>query len=244
MIRSLKISLLFVGIMLPLFSSAQKDFGAWIGADVRVPVSKKFAAGLQLESRFKDNVSAVNQTFISPYVKYNLHKHVGVELSYRLTNRPESGYFGSENTHRIAIDLNFKSLIDAFIDKKGAQNLDFDARIRYTHATDKGELNNDYLRARLKLDYNVSGIKLTPYISTEFFFHFNDQLTYTPTEVTSRHRFNKYRINLGMEYKIGKQHELNLFYIVQPTIESPNTRFILGLGYKYSLKKKKKKKGK
>lgn len=239
MIRSFKISLLIVGIMLPLFSSAQKDFGAWIGTDVRMPINKKIAIGLQLESRFKDNISSVDQSFLSPYMKYDLFKHIDLELSYRLSNNPTSGFFGSDNSHRITFDLGFKELLKAFKIIK-SKNLNFDARIRYTHSTSTGDLNNDYLRTRFKLDYNVSGFKLKPYVSTEFFFHFNDQLTYSAIEVTSRNRFNKYRLNLGMEYKIGKRHELNLYYMIQPTIESPNTSFIIGLGYQYSLKRIKK----
>ena len=238
MIRILKISLLFAGIMLPLCSAAQKDFGAWIGGDLRMPLSKKLDVGLQLESRFENNVSTVDQSFISPYLKFDLHKHIGVGVAYRFSNRPNGGLFGGETYHRIGFDVNFKNLFGEFLKNPNLAN--FSTRLRFTHGTDEGDLNKDYLRARFKLKHEMKDFKLTPYISAEFFLHFNDQLSYTAAEVVSRHRFNKYRINIGAEYKINKRHELNLFYIIQPTIESPNTSFILGLGYKYSIKKRKK----
>lgn len=238
MIRILKISLLFAGIMLPLCSAAQKDFGAWIGGDLRMPLSKKLDVGLQLESRFENNVSTVDQSFISPYLKFDLHKHIGVGVAYRFSNRPNGGLFGGETYHRIGFDVNFK--LGGINLSSSPNKSDFSARLRFTHGTDEGDLNKDYLRARFKFKHQLRDIKLTPYVSAEFFLHFNDQLSYTATEVVSRHRFNKYRINIGMEYKVNKRHELNLFYIIQPSIESPNTRFILGLGYKYSIKRRKK----
>jgi len=204
MIRFIQIGVLLIGISVPIEVSAQKDLNAWTGIDLRMPITKKLGTGLQIEGRFDNNLTEVDQTFISPYVKYELHKHIGLELAYRYANRPEGGFFGPYSTHRVSFDLGFKDLFKA-IDLTPNNNLDFDARLRFTHRTDKGELNNDYLRARFKLDYKFKKIKLTPHIATEFFFHFNDQLSYTPTEVISTHRFNKYRIRAGLGYEPKKR---------------------------------------
>ncbi|NRA12089.1 MAG: DUF2490 domain-containing protein [Crocinitomicaceae bacterium] len=237
MIRILKNSLLVVGVALPMFCSAQNDFGVWTGVDVRVPIIKKLDAGLQLESRFTNNVSTVDQSFVSPYLKFNLHKHIGLGVAYRFGNRPTTGLLGGETYHRIGLDANFKDLLDLFMDKS---RLELDARIRLTHATDAGDLNNDYFRTRVKLGYNIPKTKLKPHVAAEFFLHFNDQMTYTSTSLTANHRFNKYRLRLGLEYPINKRHKLNVYYLVQPKIESVDTDFILGLGYKYKVKWKKK----
>jgi hypothetical protein len=117
--------------------------------------------------------------------------------------------------------------------------LKLDTRLRYTHAWDRGDLNNDNIRTRVKLSYNLPKTKLKPHVAAEFFLHLNDQLIYTSTSVTGNHRFNKYRLRLGLEYPINKRHELNLYYIVEPEFESPDTHFILGLGYNYEIKRKK-----
>jgi len=236
MIRILKNSLFIVGVALPMLSSAQSDFGVWTGVDVRVPITKKLDAGMQLESRFANNVSTVDKSFISPYVKYDLHKHIGLGLAYRFGNRPTTGLFGGETYHRIGLDANIKNLLELFMEKT---RLKLDARLRYTHGWDKGDLNNDNFRTRVKLSYDLPKTKLKPHVATEFFLHFNDQITYTSTGVIGNHRFNKYRLRLGIEYPINKRHELNLYYIVEPEFESPDTDFILGLGYKYLIKRKK-----
>lgn len=238
MIRILKNSLLVVGVALPMLSSAQSDFGVWAGADVRVPIAKKLDVGVQLETRFANNVSTVDKSFISPYVKFDLHKHIGLGLAYRFGNRPTTGLLGGETHHRIGLDANFTNLLELFMKKT---KLKLDGRLRYTHAWDRGDLNNDNFRTRVKLSYNLPKTKLKPHVAAEFFLHFNDQLTYTSTGVTGNHRFNKYRLRLGLEYPIKKHHELNLYYIVEPEFKSPDTDFILGLGYKYEIKRQKKK---
>ena len=239
MIRSLKIGLLIIGVALPMFSSAQNDFAAWTGIDLRVPVNKKLETGLQIEGRFDNNMSEVQQTFLSPYLKYEIHKKIGAGVAYRFSNRPESGFFGPVNKHRIGLDLSFK---DLFKIKTPLGNSKFDIRLRYTHRTNEGELNSDYFRTRFKLDLDVKKFNLKPFVATEFFFHFNDQLTYTSSTVSSVHRFNKYRIIVGTDYQIKKRHELSLVYIIEPVIESTERNFILSLGYKYEMKLKKKKK--
>ena len=236
MTRFLKNSLIVVGVAIPIFSSAQNDFGVWTGADVRLPITKKLDAGLQLESRFTNNASTVNKSFISPYVKYDLKKHIGLGLAYRFGNRPTTGLLGGDTYHRIGLDANFTDLLELFIKKT---KLKLDARLRYTHAWDRGDLNNDNVRARVKLSYNLPKTKLKPHVAAEIFLHLNDQLIYTSTSVTGNHRFNKYRLRLGLEYPINKRHELNLYYIVEPEFESQDTDFILGLGYKYEIKRKK-----
>lgn len=231
--RQLKLIALAALIISPFQTFAQNDFGLWTGVDARFKASKKLDFGLQLESRFKSNASEVDQTFLSPYARYELHKKIRVGADYRLSNRPESGIFGEYFTHRMTVDLEFKDLIKSFVDR-----LDLDTRIRYTHATrGTGELNNDNLRLRVKLSYNLPKTKLTPHIASEFFYHFNDQIIYTPTEVQSVHRFNKYRLRAGLSYPLNKQHELSLFYMVEPEIEGPDTEYILSLGYSLKLGK-------
>jgi len=100
MIRLLKTSLLLVGISFVGVSIAQNDFNAWAGVDIRVPVTKKLNVGVKLESRFENNISKVEQTFVAPYLKLDLHNHIEMGLVYRFSNRPESGLFGSQNVHR------------------------------------------------------------------------------------------------------------------------------------------------
>jgi len=214
---------------------AQKDFGLWSGVDLRVPLTKKFSAGIEVQSRFKDNVSRVDNNFFSPYLKYDVHKHLGIGVDYRFTNEAgPSGFFGTTNLHRVSVDVEANKLIDLI-----AADSRFDAsvRLRYTHESTLGDLNNDYFRMQLSVKYNLAKSKLEPEVAAELFYHFNDQLSYSFSEVRSRSRFNKYRVRVGLNYNLNKRNSLKIFYMVQSKIESSKADFILGLGYTYRFKK-------
>ena len=142
-------------------------------------------------------------------------------------------FFGSTYTHRTTLDVEFKDLLELFVDKTP---LEITARIRGTHEVRDGDLNNNYLRGRLKLAYNLPGTKLEPHILGEVFYHFNDQISYTFSSIESRNRINKYRLRAGLSYPFTKQHTVKVFYIVEPRTESPRTDFILGVGYTFKLK--------
>lgn len=214
---------------------AQKDFGLWSGVDLRVPLTKKLSTGIEIQARFNENVSRIDNTYLSPYLKYDVHKHVGISVDYRLTNEAgSSGFFGTSNLHRIAFDVEANKLIELFAPDS---RYDASVRLRYTHENTLGDRNNDYFRMQLNVKYELPKYKLEPEIAAELFYHFNDQLSYSFTEVRSRSRFNKYRVRVGLNYELNKRNSLKIFYMVQSGIESPKADFILGVGYTYRLKR-------
>ncbi len=213
----------------------EQDFGLWSGVDVRVPLTKKLDAGLEVQMRFKNNVTAIDNSFFSPYIKYDLHKHFGLGIDYRWSNEPKGGgMFGPDNFHRVTLDLEAKKLVELFAENT---RLDASFRLRGTHETTNGDRNNDYLRMQLEFKYNIPGIKLEPELSGELFYHFNDQLSYSFSEVQSRGRMNKFRVKLGLNYQLNKRQQLKLFYMIQSFTESPKTDFVLGVGYSYRFKR-------
>lgn len=216
-------------------SLAQKDFGLWAGVDLRVPVTQKLDAGIELEMRFHQNVSKVDNSFFSPYVKYELHKNLGMGVNYRFSNVPGGqGVFGATSLHRFTVDLEAKKLIGLIYNDSP---LDASLRLRYTHETTVGDRNNDYWRTQLEIKYDWKDYNLKPEVSAEFFYHFNDQFSYTFDEVRSNSRFNKFRIRLGMGYEISKRSEVKIFYMLQSQLESPKADYILGMGYSYRFKR-------
>jgi len=235
MIRLYNILIVTIGILLPIGAHSQKDFELWAGSNFRYKVSKEFKFGLKLESRFKSNVTEVSQTFLSPYMQYDPSDHVRIGIDYRLANRPQSTFFGEHFTHRMTLDLAFRDLAKGI---RALKRFNLNTRIRYTHATRiGGELNNDNLRLRFKVDYNLPNTKLEPHIAASIFYHFNDQIRYVGNEVQTDHRFNKYRLRVGANYPINKQQTIGLFYMIQPEIDSPESTYVLSLGYSYKLKK-------
>lgn len=214
---------------------AQRDFGIWAGADMKYSYNKKLTFGLEYQWRFDQNVTQLNNTFISPYLSYKFKKYFEVGLSYRWTNESASkSYFGPKNFHRITIDLEAKNLQD-FILKD--TRIDIGCRLRSTHETERGDLNSDYLRGQIEVKYNVKGVKLEPFISFEGFLHFNDQLIYTSDNVKAVHRFNKLRYRIGCKYEVMDNHEVNVFYMIQDELESLSADFVLGVVYSFKLQR-------
>lgn len=235
MSKALKIAVILAFSCLSWSAFSQKDFGAWIGVDFRVPLLKKLDVGLEAQSRFESNVSQVDQSFISPYVKYDLHKFIELGVDYRLSNSSTgAGFFGNLFTHRTSLDVEFKDLLELFVKKTP---LNVSARLRGTHEVERGDLNNDNIRGRIKLAYNLPGTKLEPHILGEVFYHFNDQITYTFSGVEAKNRFNKYRLRGGLNYPVKKRHAVKLYFIYESRFESPRADFVLGVGYSYKLKR-------
>ncbi len=232
----MKTSVLFFGVVLTLFSpvnlSAQQDFGLWTGIDGKLSLSKKIQVGAVVQMRFKENINARSESFISPYIACNPFKHFKIGLDYRFSNNWDNGYI-SENRHRITIDLGFKKLLGLLNIKS---RFNFDSRLRYVGESRIGDVNSHYLRGRIKLVYNLPKTKIEPHISSELFYHFNDQLSYTENQVITNHRFNKYRVRAGFEIPVAKQHQIRVFYIIQKEISGPNTDYIGGLTYRFRWK--------
>lgn len=224
----------------------KKDFGVWSSLDVKVPITKKLNAGVGLNARFKSNASEVSKTFVSPNISYKVFKFMKLSADYRFTNYPESGFFGNYNTHRVTFDADFrlfkyeKAISDTNL--KETREFEISTRLRYSHENELGDLNEDYLRGQLKLEYTFpKSIGIGIYASGELFYHFKDEIRYTATGVETYNRFNKVRIKAGIEYDFFKRHSVELFGMVYPKLESEKIDFILGIGYTYEFRRLNKK---
>lgn len=233
---------LFIFLVCTCFfqSYGQSDFGVWTSADLKIPITKKLDVGLGINARFKSNVTEVKKTFLSPSINYKVASFLKLGADYRFANHPETGFFGTYNTHRITLDANF----DLFkcekerSDSANAAKFQVSARLRYSFEREVGDLNDENLRGQLKLEYSFpKDLGLKFYASAEMFFHYKDQIRYTSTDVTTFNRFNKMRIRAGLGYALNKRSSLELYYMVEPEFESDNLDFILGVGYTYELRR-------
>ena len=180
---------------------AQSDIGMWNGVSLEVPINDKLTTGIDLQLRLENNLRETDELFVSPYLNYDLHKFVRLDLSYRMTSYPSSSAFG----HRKTFDIIFRNLMDLL---KEDSRLSINARVRTTYEYKRHDENETYLRFRTKATYNLPKTKLSPELAGELFFHFNDQLIYTSEDVSAVHRFNKYRLRGGLTYPLNKQNDL------------------------------------
>lgn len=83
--------------------------------------------------------------------------------------------------------------------------------------------NKHYLRSRFQLEYDIRNLPLTPCVSYEFTNNLADKLD-----------LEKCRLIAGVDWKVTKQHRLNLSYIYEHGADSdfgPNLH-VLSIGYK------------
>ncbi|MEJ6583911.1 MAG: DUF2490 domain-containing protein [Crocinitomicaceae bacterium] len=216
--------------------SAQNDFGLWLKHDLTYSLNKKVKLELDFQARFDRNVTRNKELFTTPSIQWEVHKFIKLGSEYRLTYFPSTAFDnGKPISQRITLDFEFQN-IEKLWNKKS--DLGMSLRIAGTSEHRKYARGDNYIRTRLKVDYNIPKTKLKPEFSAELFYHFNDQVSYSFTEVRTYNSFNKTRFKLGLEYPIGLKHKIALFGQYQHAFLAKINDFIMGIGYSYDINKK------
>ena len=84
-----------------------------------------------------------------------------------------------------------------------------------------------YLRNKLAVSYNFSKL-VDPFIASELYFRIRNK----PNE------FQKYRLDVGLDWRLGKKCNLSTFYRLQKEINvnNPALEHVIGIGYSYTLR--------
>jgi hypothetical protein len=213
-----KILQLILALLLGLSGYAQNNPSTWL----ELEFSKKVIRNLKIE--FNPELRLFGDFKMDTYVlegglSYKLHKYLTVAGYYRYENQWDyknstGAYKGQVSSKRIAFDA--KSQFDL-------SRFGFQFRLRYTNGADFDQTTDDkasYFRYRAKIDYDIKGSKLVPYISVEAFHDLNLK------------NVDKVRYTLGGAYPINKNDELSLFYRLQDYSETDKESMdIIGIGY-------------
>jgi hypothetical protein len=216
---------------------AQSDLSAWIGADLKCDLSKKWSLGLEAQSRTDLRQRKLDAFLISPSISWKPKKHLVTGISYRATNVPYS-----KNTtnrvfsHRITADVTFQKLEDFFLPKKS--RLGISLRLRGTTEQQAEKRTENTLRLKFKLEYNLPKTKLDLFASTELFYRFQRDLVYTFSEVQSINAINKYRVKVGLSYPFGPS-TIRIYGLSQWRYPNDSNELLIGLSYSYEIKTKK-----
>ena len=213
-----KILLLTLAIMLSLSGYTQSGPSTW----VELEFSKKLIKNLKVE--FNPELRLFSGFKMDTYIlegglSYKLHKYLTIAGYYRYENEWDyknstGAYKGQVASNRIAFDAKSGFEFNRF---------DFQFRLRYTNGADFDQTTNDrtsYFRYRAKINYDMKGSKLAPYVSVEAFHDLilND--------------VDKMRYTGGLAYPINKSNELSLFYRLQDYSETAKESMdIIGIGY-------------
>lgn len=209
----LKIFVLLILCVASLASHAKTDkFGTWVELELSKKFLKDFEFSLIPEVRFQDNFT-IDEYMFDGKLTYEPVKFLSLAATYRINTNVKNK--GNEVTNRFAFDVTGKKEIARF---------DASLRVRYTNYTDLGEgkYEDNYLRPRLKLVYDIKGNKIAPFVRYELF-----------RNVTTK-EFDKSRFDIGATRKIAKNSRVGLYYRLQNYTSTRNSINILGI--EYSLK--------
>lgn len=214
----IKSTLLALFLLISFSGFSQKDPSTWF----ELEFSKKIVKNLKFE--FNPELRLLGGFEMDSYIlegglSYKLHKYLTLAGYYRYENEwkyknSTGAYKGQVAANRLAFDA-----------KSGFEykRLAFQFRVRYTNGADFDQTTDDrasYFRYRAKIDYDVKGSKLIPFVSVEAF---HDLIL---KEV------DKMRYTAGLAYPINKNNEVGLFYRLQDYSDATKTSMnIIGIGY-------------
>lgn len=180
----------------------ESHFGLWYEADAQKSLNKKLDLDLSCMVRTFDNGSKIDQAFIEAGASYDLNKHIGFAVSYRIGNYLDNDYL-YHIRHKWFGDIKGSLPLNRFV---------FSLRLRLqvlerTYFKDDLDNKAEYDgRIRIKGIYKTPKFPLNPYISYETFSHIR---------ANSDPLINKSRSTLGLEYKINKKNIIDTEYICQ-----------------------------
>lgn len=194
------------------FSKAQRT-AAEIG--ISKEFFKKLEIGITPQLRLRENFD-VKEYFFDAEINYQVFKYLNLGSTYRYGNNiTKKGK--TENFGRISFDAKTGYKIKRFEPQ---------FRLRFTNDDDFSDETAEsinYLRYKFGLDYDVKKLKLTPYISAEFF------------QNLSVKEFDKRRYEGGLTYKFNKHHRVSAYFRNNNYLNGDAPVNYFGLAYKIKL---------
>lgn len=217
-IKNLPLFCLLGGILfiMPIFSIAQTtDFEFWPSVELRANLSDNVRFELEQQLRLDDGASQFKNTFTEAGLRLRMGRYFRIRANYRFIIRP--------NNIRQRISGDFL----ARYRKKGFP-LRFNYRLRY-QKTYRGAGRNpiNFLRNKLAIGYNLSRLA-DPFIAGELYYRIWNRTN----------EFQKYRLDFGLDWRLGKKCDLTTFYRFQKEINvnNPALDHVIGMGYSYTLR--------
>jgi hypothetical protein len=192
-----------------LIPAQDDDFGIWYSVNGEHRLAKKLDLLVTAEARTFNNASRAEQIFAEAGVSYKLTENFSTTGSYRFTGKLENDdnyhvrhkWFGElkgtfpVNRFRLSARIMLQIMKRTYIEKED------DNLPQYT------------ARFKLKADYDIHGLPLTPFISFESF---------TPMFYDYKLLIDKERFSAGAAYKLSKKVLLKPAYILERYSQNNN----------------------
>jgi len=226
----LKTTLLYIGLLLPIFGSSQiaTDAHLWTGIGVSAKINSKLSFGYETQARLYQNASTLRVYLNQVGTAYKITDNFKVGFDYRFSRKNKGNYFVSENRFMLNTSYGYKVK---------PINTKISVRLRYQNSFDRLKTINETItpnisnvfRAKVVAKYKQPNFKrIQPFIGAEIFKSLD----------ASNHNYNvdAYRLIAGLNFDLPFKNELKLYYIYQKNFGNTlATRHIYSIQYNYDL---------
>ena len=165
---------------------------------------------LYLMPELRVDAGGVDKALAEVEAKYAVLKILDMGVSYKaIFNFKNSGV--TELSHRVAVYSEVEHKIKRFRPSLRAMFVNYD----------EDEDASNFLRGRVKLEYNVRNVRIDPYVTAELYYQLSDGNVY------------KMRYAVGTDWRISKHHAVGLEYKLDQYTNSDKIKHIVGLGYTF-----------
>lgn len=223
--------LLLLGLAMGASAMAQtSDLGLWTTLEVQKDLGKwDFAA--ESEFRLKDQGAEIDRWSLGLSGAYQLFKPIKIGAGYDFIYFNDTEYLDFQPRHRASVFVQGKHKVGRFTvslrEKVQGTAKDVSDRIKSNGNTDNYKVNPEYTwRNKLKLEYNIPKIPLSPAISVESFHSLNNP---------EGNGVEQIRYTLLFNYKLSKKHQFEAYgmYSDKSMGDDAAQRMVVGLGYQF-----------
>lgn len=198
--------------------SQTPEYSLRSSVNLEMKIAKGLKAELAPEYRFSQG-SGTSTFLVQAGLSYRFASWLSIGGYYRLnsSNAQDTETVDGPSvdySNRFAFDANTKINFKRFTPK---------FRVRFCNFTDFDSRTDDktnYLRYRFGLDYNIKGIKITPYAAAEFYQKLSSGL------------FGKSRYTIGGEYEFSKHYAISAAWSYASKYKTLTNYHIFELTYK------------
>ena len=217
----------FIFLFLAFFGmiaySQENDAGLWLSLNLEKKITPALSINFSEEVRMYENITEIGTIFSDIGIAYKIGNRFKISANYRFINkrRLDDSY---DNRNRYYFDFTYREKITPLI-------LLFRVRFQsqYTDyfSSPTGKIPDYYSRTKLTLKLDIDK-RIRPYLYAESFFKLDN-----PEGIL----FDNIRYCAGIEFSFNRLHMVDLFYMIQKeyNVDDPETDFIVGLGYFFTL---------
>ena len=229
-----RVAIVLFAMIIALNLYGQKEqYGLWLNVQLDKKVNK-WQFELSSELRTVYYLRLIERGSIKLTTDYSLSKAFEISAEYALMNTLDAKYKNYQIRHRAALgfgyDIEFGDVKLEMKEKVRITTKDESKRISESGAIDTYRVNPEVTWVNsLQLEYNIPKSKWTPLAQFSTYYTLND---------TAQSSFDNLRYKLGIDYKISKRSNANMYLLLNSDQESDDNygKYILGFGFNHTIK--------